>query len=130
MGGCGLTKSHRLVEYFISEFYRNKMEDLSHIVSPDFVYRSVIVSDLTYAEFCERMRLYIQNANVSVDDIHSEDDVVFIVNYTLEIISNTVEYGKKIADKMRITVADDKIIMVEVGYEATSDSIEAFKKIL
>lgn len=125
-----MSKNFRLVEYFLSEFYLSKPEDLEHIVSPDFYFQGSTRTKKNFAEYIEQVRLYTSNVNVKIDNIYTADDINFLVKFTFEIVGNTAKYGNKINDLVNITVEDGLIQSAIIAYDALHKNTDKFKAIL
>lgn len=96
----------------------NKTEDLEHIISPTFTFKTELNEEKNFAQYVAHVRSIVENMNIVVDHISSEDDLNFIITYTVELTRNTAEYGKKITDVAKILVKDGLIQYFEIGYMA------------
>ncbi|PCI85139.1 MAG: hypothetical protein COB24_13950 [Hyphomicrobiales bacterium] len=122
-----MSKNYRLVEYFVSEFYRDKPQELEHIVSPTFVFKSPVSGELNFAQYVECVLSYFENSEINIDNISSKDDVGFVVDSTTELKNNTAAYGQKISNKVKIVVKNDLIEVVEYGFATLEAEIIEFK---
>lgn len=124
-----MSKNYRLIEYFVSEFYWERLDELAHIVSPDFVYISPINGKMNFAQYTAHMKRYSVTATTKIDKITSDNDVDFVVYFTLTLINSTAKYGDKISDKMRFQVKDGLVVSAEVGYDQDQNKSDEFVNI-
>lgn len=127
-GGDGLTKNYRLVEYFVSEFYMRRPEELEHIISPTFIFKNGVKEDGNFAQYVEAVSAYLTDSEIKIDNISSEDDVGFIVSYRLKQMSNTAAYGQEIFGQAKIVIKNNLIELAEVGFESAVDQVVEFKR--
>lgn len=112
-----MSKNHRLVEYFVSEFYLDKTAELAHIVSPKFIFKTPFVDQKNFDEYVIHVHSHVKNSNVTIDHISSKDDSIFEVEFTLETLENTANYGKKVSNIMKIKIEDNLVQQAEIGYD-------------
>ncbi|MBL1241101.1 MAG: hypothetical protein COB13_004570 [OCS116 cluster bacterium] len=121
-----MSKNYRLVEYFVSEFYLNRPEDLEHIVSPDFIFKSRNRGANNFAQYVEIIRTSMEFTQIKIKKISSNDDVGFLVDFAVQTKQDTGSYGKEAPYKAKITVEDDLIKFAEVDVEITEAEIIKF----
>lgn len=75
----------RLVEYFVSEFYRKRALELEHIVSTRFTFKLHTLPPVNFKDFADRMAYISDNSTLKIQDIYSDDDVTFFAKSTIYI---------------------------------------------
>lgn len=86
--GFPMSQNLRLVEYFLSEFYKNRTLELAHIVSPNFYYCVNGGEKEDFETYVQRMNLIFKNSDSFMTPPQTEDDQIFAVDYVISIETN------------------------------------------
>ncbi|NRA87145.1 MAG: hypothetical protein HRU28_07065 [Rhizobiales bacterium] len=79
-----MSQNLRLVEYFLSDYYRCKKELLAHIVSPTFAFIDSSEDVGDYDRFIEYTRMFPTKKKLVIKAIESPDDIYFVASYYTE----------------------------------------------
>lgn len=99
-----MSKNAKLVEYFLSEPFRNNKEGLRDVIAPNFVFKSARAGTMNFEKYCEYARTFYTEETVSLDWIQSVDDTNFGIAYTAN------DDGKTIFGNLAVSVYGGKIV--------------------
>lgn len=125
-----MTKNHQVISLFLSDFYRNKREELLEIISPNFAYHTPFCGELNFTEFLDYMsRIASQAQAVKLTEPSSKDDVLFHHTFNLKILDFGEDFDEDIIGQTSITMKNGLIEYIEIGYEDEFLNTEKFLKI-
>ena len=118
-----MTQSLRLVEYFTSEFYRDKTSVLEHIISPTFVYKLNSRPDENFQQYAARRMLVDEKATVVLGKLETKDDINFKATYVV-----TNKHGESATGVVIIRVEKNLLQEVHVKSDLTDENYRMFEK--
>lgn len=124
-----MSQNLRLVNYFVSEFYRNRMIELEHVTSPDFSFTLHTGAKQSFTEFAARMGFVNDNAKLELGEIHSTDDTIFIAPSKVSIIS---EDGQEFiaTGENSFLIKNELLEEVKVTYNLADNEFALMQKLL
>lgn len=124
-----MSQNLRLVSYFVSEFYHNKMIELEHITSPNFSFTLHTEKKQTFKEFAERMSYVTENAKLEIGDIRTQDDVYFYASAELSIPTGDAE-DYIVHGENRFMVKNGLLDEVKVTYDLCAEDFIVIQQLL
>lgn len=124
-----MSANHRLVEYFVSEFYRKYTRELAHITSNDFAFQLHNLPDQNFEKFADRMAYISSKATLTIGDIHTDDDVLFYANSSVCIVLAQGE-DYVVNGRNGFVVKNGLLERVTVKYDLTDDEFEKMQQML
>lgn len=112
-----MSKNYRLVEYFVSEFYMERPEELGHIISPTFIFKNSIGVELNFAQYVAYLSSYLAVSEIKINGISSKNDINFLVDFTVKPMDNTTSDDQEISDKVEVIVENNFIKSVGVSFK-------------
>lgn len=106
----------QLVEYFMSEFYANKNSELSHIVSPTFVFNINNGEPMDFAEYSNSMRFMYGAATVQFGKLEATGTGIFVVEWVLSLKTDRAEIENGLGHT-EFTVEDGLLEKVGVYFD-------------
>ena len=124
-----------MVEQFVNDFYHAKPEDLSDIVTASFTFCSPLSQkldfgqNLNFQQYSEYSKRFFNNLKAKQQIITSEDDVIFNVEFILEMLSADSDFLKEVSGVVTLTIKHDLVDHVEVTYNEDLPSAAELEKI-
>lgn len=122
-----MSQNQRLVEYFVSEFYRNKTIALEHITSSSFVFIIQSGSEQSFAEYASRMNILSDSCRLELADPVSEDDIMFVSTFSMTVPSPNKE-DLVATGTNKFFVENDLLCKVIVEYDTSADEYKRIQE--
>ncbi|MCJ8323477.1 MAG: hypothetical protein HRU29_13305 [Rhizobiales bacterium] len=124
-----MTQNLRLVNYFISKFYRNRTLELEHIAAYDFEF--ILHSDepINFESYAQRTNLLARCCKLQLSDPVSDDDILFVSKFEMEVprAGNDSLFA---TGTNNFTVANGLLTKVTVDYHQTQAEFAQIKAAL
>lgn len=88
-----MIKNSTLVQIFLNQFYRKRVDALAQFVSPNFSYASPAVNPIGFDDFVRHCDALFESVTVYVNDINNRNDQCFIINYSINIKHDALKDG-------------------------------------
>lgn len=124
-----MTQNLRMVNYFVSEFYRKRTFELEHITSTSFSFKLQLNPEQSFKDFAERMNYINENAKLTIEEVKSEDDTTFYAQSTLRIPDGEGEEFKAHANNIFV-VKNGLLDKVSVMYDLTDQGYDRIQYLL
>lgn len=116
--GVVLLKNATLVQIFLNQFYRKKIEKLASFVSPSFSYSSPAVGQADFQAFVDHCKVLFGSVTVYVDEVKNYNDRYFLVDYSINIMDDNLKNGStSIPGCARFLLVNNLIENIIVKYD-------------
>ena len=115
---------------FLSDFYRDKRNELSEIISTDFSYSSPFFGEVSFDEYVNWMgRLSNQRSIAKISIPSSSDDEIFTHEFLLKVLDFTDGFDEEMTGQTKIIIKNGLIEHVGNIYEDEMLNPEKFARI-
>lgn len=118
-----MSQNSRLVNYFLSDFYRNKVFELKHVVSPNFEFSFQGEKAIGFSQYASRMIYLSKNCDLSILDAKTDDDTIFVSRFEM-IIPQPFDNQIIASGVVKYKVEDGLLTKVVVLYDQTGANFE------
>lgn len=115
-----MSQNLRLVNYFMSEFYRNKTLNLGYIVSPNFEFYIQDNVKKNFIHYANRMDLLCKCCELEMFSPTTEDDVKFTSKFKM-VIEREGEEDLIATGVNEFVIKDDLLFRVYVRYDHSDE---------
>lgn len=122
--------NYKMVEFFVSSQYTNKIEFRSNLVSHDFRYISPLAGTLNFKDCYNFLLSIAPYFHPHTDKIVSIDDVNFKAYMIFEVIISENKFATKLPTILNITVKDNLIDEIRVTYDITTKDLKTLETIV
>lgn len=125
-----MSKNQEIIELFLSDFYRNRREELAEIISPKFRYQSPFFGNVDFEEYVVYLnQLSNQRSITKKSNPITIDDEVFTHEFVLKVLDFTDGFEEEMIGHTTITIKNGLIEYVENKYAEAATNPEKFAKI-
>lgn len=125
-----MSTNFQIVMLFLSDFYRNKRDELVEIISPDFIYQSPFFDEVGFDEYVDWMSKLSNQRSIAKTSIPtSDDDEIFTHTFLLKVLDFTEEFAEEMFGQTQITIKNGLIERVINVYKDQTLNPEKFERI-
>lgn len=124
-----MSHNSRVVEFFITEFYKNNSVGMVSLISPSFSFTQNLGAKQTFKQFIERMRFLNHSAEFEIFEAVSSNDTVFYSQFEVRIPSGDSDFVSGLG-RVKLVVEDRLLCSIDISYHKTQKEYEEFQSLM
>lgn len=121
--------NYKIVEFFFSSYRLEDIQLRISLVSANFHFSSPLSNGLKFEPYHNLVTLMRNNTTREIINIHTDDDINFIINMSYHIVDNSINYVKDMDVVMYVSFDGNLIDSIKMDYELTEQDRIVFRDI-
>ncbi|PCI88183.1 MAG: hypothetical protein COB24_03575 [Hyphomicrobiales bacterium] len=113
-----MIKDSTLVQVFLNQFYRRRLDQLEQFVSPNFSYTSPAVKPIGFVDFVTHCEELFECVTVYVNGVKNPNDQCFVINYSINVKHDALKDGYiSMPSYAKFMLVDNLIENIKILYD-------------